>query len=65
MKIIKRGDPAALAKLTQRFECKRCGCIFEATWSEYDEAHVWKNRDMRTCECPECRKKCEEVVVYD
>ena len=34
MKIIKEGDLNKLKKI-KRFECKECGCIFEADKNEY------------------------------
>ena len=57
MKIIKEGivDP-----VTKRFECKACGCIFEANRGEYRAS---SNMEIMVgvlpaykCACPTCRK---------
>lgn len=51
MKIIKQGnyDP----NRTKRFECKNCGCIFEADKSEYKDYFQYNQTDYY-CECPTC-----------
>lgn len=56
MKIIKQGDLDKL-KQTKRFECKKCGCVFEAEKSEYD---IVNNDDyfystLYRAECPCCK----------
>lgn len=40
MKIIKEGDPKKRANVVRRFECKNCGCVFEANENEY-EVEEW------------------------
>ena len=54
MKIIKEGDLKKLKKI-KRFECKECGCIFEAEKDEYK----WGNQYNETyyyCACPCCNQ---------
>lgn len=63
MKIIKQGDLNKL-KLTKRFECKKCGCVFEAEKAEYD---IVNNDDYIYCstlyraECPCCKNYVERA----
>lgn len=40
MKIIKEGNPKARANVVRRFECRNCGCIFDANGNEY-EVEEW------------------------
>ena len=52
MKIIKEGNLDKLKKI-KRFECKECGCIFEAEKDEYK----WDSQYNETyyyCKCPCC-----------
>lgn len=56
MKILKVGDLRRLDKPI-RFECKACGCIFEADRSEYrHEFSQRENVGWYECECPTCHK---------
>ncbi len=64
MKIIKHGTHKAVL-----FNCKACGCEFEAENDEY-EADIstcaidgYKRHLRYYCKCPECREQCvtEEV----
>lgn len=63
MKIIKQGDLDKL-KQTKLFECKKCGCVFEAEKSEYD---IVNNDDYIYCstlyraECPWCKNYVEKT----
>ena len=52
MNIIKQGDPDR-AKGVRRFECKKCGCIFEATAKEYQHSSQY-NEFYTYCKCPCC-----------
>ena len=55
MRIIKYGDKSRLIKQIKRFECKSCGCIFEADNTEYK--HVYGQREMYgwySVQCPTC-----------
>ena len=57
MKIIKEGNLDKLKKI-KRFECKECGCIFEAEKDEYK----WDSQYNETyyyCACPCCNQ-----IVY-
>ena len=60
MKIIKEGDLLRLYK-TKRFECERCGCVFDASAAEYKVVFA-RNDTYRCCICPTCRM---EVIVWD
>ncbi len=58
MKIIKQGktkeELKAILNATKRFECKTCGCIFEADWDEYTHSSQY-NETYYYCKCPNCR----------
>lgn len=53
MKIIKQGkskeELKAILKKTKCFECKTCGCVFEADY----------------CECPNCGNRANEVKMRE
>lgn len=54
MKIIKEGDLNKLKEI-KHFECKKCGCIFEAEKDEYK----WGNQYNETyyyCKYPCCHQ---------
>ena len=56
MKIIKEGIADSAIK---RFECKKCGCIFEANEREY-RSSSWGEVNLSIlpaykCACPTCR----------
>jgi RNase P subunit RPR2 len=56
LRIIKHGDVNRLKQI-KRFECKSCGCIFEADNSEYK--HEFSQREMcgwYSVQCPTCNK---------
>lgn len=56
MKIIKHGDVGCLKQI-KRFECKSCGCIFEADNTEYK--HEFSQREMcgwYETRCPTCKR---------
>ena len=45
------------------FECRECGCIFEADKTEYQyrkECICSDYVDVYTCECPDCNNVVEE-----
>ena len=52
MKIIKEGN-LGLLKRTKRFECRECGCVFEADKGEYKESNCQWELEV-TCVCPCC-----------
>lgn len=52
MKIIKEGDPAKLIT-AKRFECNKCGCVFEADKDEYKSGMQY-NETYFYCKCPFC-----------
>ena len=54
MKILKPGD-LSLIKRTKRFECRNCGCIFQADKDEYKINHQY-NEEYAYCQCPFCHK---------
>lgn len=57
MKIIKPGDLSRIKKI-KRFECPKCGCVFEADKEEYQHHASWRNIDVYACKCPTCDGKC-------
>lgn len=50
MKILVDGDPNRLEHVC--FECKHCGCIFEASAREY-----WLDAGNPVCFCPCCERE--------
>ena len=55
MKIITKGDVRKARKVI-RFECKRCGCVFEADSTEFDKEFIASNEWYYHCKCPTCKK---------
>lgn len=56
MKIIKEGK---VPTGTKRFECKECGCIFEADKSEYvfpSSLAFQRDGIVAECKCPTCNR---------
>ena len=64
MKIIKQGkskeELKAIFNKIKRFECKTCGCIFEADEDEY-ECEEEYTYSTYYCKCPNCTKEAFEV----
>lgn len=64
MKIIKEGktkeELEKILKHTKRFECKTCGCIFEANKDEYKHEVDWVYSNYY-CKCPNCGQNAYEV----
>lgn len=64
MKIIKEGktkeELEKTLKNTKRFECKTCGCVFEANDDEYkyDQDYIYTTC---YCKCPNCEQNAFEV----
>ena len=54
MKIIKEGNLNKLERI-KRFECKECGCIFEAGKDEYKWGSQY-NYSYYYCKCPFCHQ---------
>lgn len=58
MKIIRPGLPKEelerRLKETKRFECEKCGCIFEADKGEYTHTTQY-NETHYYCKCPNCK----------
>lgn len=54
MKIIQEGSEKQLNKI-KRFECRNCGCIFEADKTEYKSENQY-NETSYYCECPFCKR---------
>lgn len=58
MKIIKQGkteeELKAILKETKCFECKTCGCVFEADKGEYTYTTQY-NETHYYCKCPNCK----------
>lgn len=53
MKIIKEGNLDKI-KQTKRFECKICGCVFEADAGEY-KLTFERNTEVAYAKCPTCK----------
>lgn len=68
MNIIKQGktkeELKAILNATKRFECKTCGCIFEADKGEYETEEV-QIYSYHYCECPNCGQKANEVKMRE
>lgn len=68
MKIIKQGktieELEAILKKTKRFECKICGCVFEADDGEYKwvEDHIY---GAYVCDCPNCCHRAVQVTTRE
>lgn len=66
MKIIKEGkskeELKAILNKTKRFECKTCGCVFEADEEEYDEEDNFYTC-IYYCKCPNCGRNGFEVKM--
>lgn len=58
MKIIKEGNKELLKK-TKRFNCDKCGCVFEADKGEY-KCYTQYNTDKYYCVCPCCKNDAYE-----
>lgn len=67
MNIIKQGkskeELKTILNATKRFECKTCGCIFEADRGEYETEEV-QIYSYHYCECPNCGQKANEVIFW-
>jgi hypothetical protein len=63
MKIIKEGDIEHL-KLTKRFLCRGCGCVFDADKWEYSSYSSY-NEVYFVCPCPTCGRKSLETNVWE
>ena len=55
MKIIKEGDLERV-KSAVRFECERCGAIWEATGHEYRTETDFRNGHYYVMSCPTCHR---------
>lgn len=68
MNIIKQGktkeELKAILNATKRFECKTCGCIFEADKGEYETEEV-QIYSYHYCNCPNCGQKANEVKMRE
>lgn len=63
MKIIKEGNPKARANVVRRFECRTCGCVFDADGDEY-EVVKWYVKDVVEASsiCPMCGEVCAHYI---
>ena len=55
MEIIREGNPETITKLKVKFTCDRCGCIWIADGSEFDEEPNAYGHTYR-CACPYCKR---------
>lgn len=60
MKIIKEGGFDTFRRI-KRFECTRCGCIFEADETEYRSGSYY-NETYYYCECPFCKRNTSNEI---
>ena len=60
MRVIREGDLKRLSS-THRFECSRCGCVFEANSAEYRTESDFRNGHFYAIECPTCN---HTVTMY-
>lgn len=70
MKIIKQGkteeELKAILNETKRFECRTCGCIFDANKDEYEHSLSNQYEDIYYfCKCPNCKKNAHEVKMRE
>jgi hypothetical protein len=60
MKIIKQGltgdELNRKLKQTKRFECRTCGCVFEADEGEYESESDFICT-LYYCDCPNCKER--------
>ena len=56
MKIIRQGNPRN-EKTTRRFECNRCGCVFEMNEGEFRMIPVCMHDYLIVTTCPCCNEK--------
>ena len=56
MKIIKEGDLGRVKRM-RRFACRECGCVFEASASEYRVEPDYRNGSYCVHRCPTCGKE--------
>lgn len=56
MKILVDGDLSKVYR-TEKFECDRCGCVFEATNQEYDVRYDYSGVDHLSVTCPCCESR--------
>ena len=61
MKIIKRGDLNRINK-TKRFECNKCGCIFDADEGEYTVGTQY-NDTYYASKCPTYSSGTSNVIT--
>ena len=57
--IIVEGDLRRLEK-RRIFSCDRCGCVFEATTSDYKYESTPYNEDIYSSTCPTCGRRAYE-----
>lgn len=53
MRVIREGDLRRVST-AHRFECSRCGCVFEADSAEYRTESDYRNGIFYAIECPTC-----------
>lgn len=61
LKIIKEGTKERLDRL-KRFECEKCGCIFDADKTEYESGSQY-NDTYYFCKCPFCGNDMYNEIV--
>lgn len=56
IKIIRQGDKDNVVEI-RRFECYKCGCVFECTEKEYKIRSGGKNDLVYSISCPTCNSE--------
>lgn len=54
MNILRKGDINKINRI-KRFNCKNCGCLFEANKDEYRVGSQY-NEEYYYCKCPFCHE---------
>lgn len=68
IKIIKKGNPEPIIQIIRRFECKVCGCVFEAslescvTYLNSGESDFLYD-GIGFCGCPDCGALCVGTII--
>lgn len=55
VRVIKEGDLSRVTS-TKRFECERCGCVWEASGAEYLVTADFRNGKYFAMDCPTCHR---------
>lgn len=70
IKIIKKGHPKKPEEIIRKFECSKCGCIFEASQDScviYSQTTSLGDMFNETgyCNCPDCGARCIGYAIKE